>query len=131
MRMLLQRPPITSFVLIPNLTLFGSLTRFLPRQSEASVSDLNKEIAKAKSQQSRGLNDPTALRALLGTVPGMGSSDLARQMDGVERMSRAAEPGQGGKKPEDMTPEELVSCGIRLFQVSLKPCFTDVHDFIA
>ena len=32
---------------------------------------------------------------------------MARQMDGIERMSRAAETGQGGKRPEDMTPEEL------------------------
>lgn len=40
-------------------------------------------------------------------IPGVGGSDLSRQMDGVERLSRAAEPGQGGKRPEDMTPEEL------------------------
>lgn len=31
---------------------------------------------------------------------------MARQMEGIEQMSRAAQTGQG-KRPEDMTPEEL------------------------
>ena len=38
---------------------------------------------------------------------GLGGSDISNQMDGVERTSRASQPGGGGKKPEDMTPEEL------------------------
>lgn len=64
-------------------------------------------MTKARSQQSRGIDNSPALRELLFSVPGMSGSDMARQMDGIERMSRAAQPGQGGKRPEDMSPEEL------------------------
>lgn len=38
---------------------------------------------------------------------GLGGSDLSREMDGVENLSRAGAPGGGGKKPEEMSPEEL------------------------
>lgn len=44
---------------------------------------------------------------MLFSIPGAGGSDMARQMDGVERLSRAGQPGSGGKRPEDMSPEEL------------------------
>ena len=43
------------------------------------------------------------------TVIGLGGSDISNQMEGVERLSRASQPGGGGKRPEDMTPEELHS----------------------
>ncbi len=38
---------------------------------------------------------------------GIGNTDLGRQMAHVERLSRSGEPGMPGKKPEDMSPEEL------------------------
>jgi hypothetical protein len=44
---------------------------------------------------------------MLSSMPGVGGSDMTREMDGVERLSRAGQPGGGGKRPEDMTPEEL------------------------
>jgi hypothetical protein len=42
---------------------------------------------------------------LLFSVPGGGGSEMAREMDGIERIR--AGPAQGGKRPEDMTPQEL------------------------
>ncbi|KAF8320481.1 heterokaryon incompatibility Het-C, partial [Clavulina sp. PMI_390] len=75
--------------------------------SEASINDLTKEMNKARGEANRGVGNSNNLRELLFAVPGVGGSDLARQMQGIEQMSRAAEPGQGGKRPEDMSPEEL------------------------
>jgi len=79
--------------------------------SEASVSDLNKELekARAKSVTSRsgsGSSDPgDVLRDLLFKIPGGGGSDMSREMDGINRIR--AGPSQGGKRPEDMSPQEL------------------------
>ncbi|KZV99953.1 Het-C-domain-containing protein [Exidia glandulosa HHB12029] len=76
--------------------------------SEASVSDLNREMSKA-SQKSRGgpggKDSSSMLRDLFFQLPGGGGNDMARDMDGIERL-RAA-PQQGGKKPEEMSPQEL------------------------
>jgi hypothetical protein len=44
---------------------------------------------------------------MLSSIPGVSGSDMGRQMDNVERLSRAGQPGGGGKRPEDMSPEEL------------------------
>ena len=73
------------------------------------MSDLTKAMDGARSQQSRsiGSSNNSILRDLFFQMPGVGSSDMAREMDGIERLSRSGQPGQGGKKPEDMTPEEL------------------------
>ncbi|KAF8800551.1 Het-C-domain-containing protein [Phlegmacium glaucopus] len=84
--------------------------------SEASVTDLNKELAKARSKslesQSRGgpgANSPAdVLRGLLFTLPGGTGSDMSRDLDSIERM-RAGPTSGGGKRPEDMTPQELHS----------------------
>jgi Heterokaryon incompatibility protein Het-C len=78
-------------------------------QSESCVTDLNKELDNA-SDRSRGApgssgNPGDALRELLFKIPGNGGGDMSREMDGIERIQ--TDPSQGGKKPEDMTPQEL------------------------
>lgn len=45
------------------------------------------------------------LRDLLFKLPGGAGGDMSREMEGIERI-RAA-PSQGGKRPEDMSPQEL------------------------
>ncbi|KAF8328217.1 uncharacterized protein EI90DRAFT_2926740 [Cantharellus anzutake] len=72
--------------------------------SQASVSDLNKELQRAKVQ-SRSTGGGSELRSLMNQIPGIGSTDLGRQMNDVERLGA----GDAGKKPEEMSPEELYS----------------------
>lgn len=71
------------------------------------MSDLNREMAKAsqKSRSGPGGNDSSLLRDLFFQLPGGGGNDMARDMDGIERLR--AGPQQGTKKPEDMSPQEL------------------------
>ncbi|KAG6843354.1 hypothetical protein H0H87_005519 [Tephrocybe sp. NHM501043] len=77
--------------------------------SQASVSDLNKSIDKARSaatSSARGKSEGDVLRDLLFSIPGMGGGgEISREMDAVERIR--AGPQAGGKRPEDMTPQEL------------------------
>ncbi|KAJ7892896.1 heterokaryon incompatibility protein HET-C [Mycena olivaceomarginata] len=67
---------------------------------------LNKELDKAHStsRSGGGANPGSVLRDLLFSVPGGGGSEMAREMEGIERIR--AGPAQGGKRPEDMTPQE-------------------------
>jgi hypothetical protein len=72
------------------------------------VTDLNKELDKAKSRSRGGPggdNSGDALRNLLFTLPGGAGGDMSRDMEGIERIR--AGPSQGGKRPEDMSPQEL------------------------
>ncbi|KIJ15941.1 hypothetical protein PAXINDRAFT_168915 [Paxillus involutus ATCC 200175] len=72
--------------------------------SEASVSDLNKELDKARSKSTtRGPAD--TLRDLFVKIPGGGGNEMTREMEGIERIR--AGPAQGGKRPEDMSPQEV------------------------
>jgi hypothetical protein len=78
--------------------------------SEASVSDLNRELDNARSRErggpgSSGGNPTDVLRDLLFKLPGGGGGEMTRELDGVERIR--AGPSQGGKRPEDMSPQEL------------------------
>ncbi|KAJ7906270.1 heterokaryon incompatibility protein HET-C [Mycena leptocephala] len=78
--------------------------------SQASVSDLNKELDKARStSNTRGgpgsMDSSSVLRDLLFKLPGGSGSEMTREMEGIERIR--AGPSQGGKRPEDMTPQEL------------------------
>ncbi|EGO03783.1 hypothetical protein SERLA73DRAFT_165377 [Serpula lacrymans var. lacrymans S7.3] len=76
--------------------------------SEASVSDLNKELDKARSKSmSSGPNSVDTLRDLLFKIPGGGGGQMTREMEGIERIR--AGPAQGGKRPEDMSPQEIHS----------------------
>ena len=76
------------------------------------MTDLNAELDKAKAKsggtsRSGGGQDAFAnLRDLLFKLPG-GSDDreMQREMDSIERIR--AEPASGGKRPEDMSPQEL------------------------
>ncbi|KAF5345903.1 hypothetical protein D9758_011463 [Tetrapyrgos nigripes] len=88
-------------------SLLGEATDHL---SEASVSDLNKQLDKARSSdQARsgpGGGGPTsALRTLFSSIPGGEGNEMSRDMDSIERIR--AGPAQGGKRPEDMSPQEL------------------------
>lgn len=69
------------------------------------MSDLNKELDKARSKSGPGGANNNGLRDLFFQLPGGGGSELSREMEGVERIR--AGPSQGGKRPEDMSPQEL------------------------
>ncbi|KAL0960132.1 hypothetical protein HGRIS_011768 [Hohenbuehelia grisea] len=81
--------------------------------SEASVSDLNKELDKARQKSRSNTRGPggapsdpgDVLRDLLFSIPGGAGGDMSRDLEGIERIR--AGPAQGGKKPEEMSPQEL------------------------
>lgn len=82
--------------------------------TQASVSDLNKELDRARSiSQSQARSGPggnqvgptDVLRELLSTLPGGMGGEMSRELDTVERIR--AGPQQGGKPPEAMSPQEL------------------------
>ncbi|EAU89396.1 heterokaryon incompatibility protein HET-C [Coprinopsis cinerea okayama7 len=81
--------------------------------SEASVSDLNRELDKARSKaqtQTRGPGGPPcdpadALRDLFFAIPGGGGSEMSRDLDNIQRIR--AGPAAGGKNPDEMSPKEL------------------------
>ncbi|KAF7351244.1 hypothetical protein MSAN_01555900 [Mycena sanguinolenta] len=77
--------------------------------SQASVSDLNKELDKARSTSTRsgpGSTDPASvLRDFFFKLPGGTGLEMSREVDSIERIR--AGPSQGGKRPEEMTPQEL------------------------
>ncbi|KAI0254644.1 heterokaryon incompatibility protein Het-C-domain-containing protein [Lactifluus subvellereus] len=76
--------------------------------SEASVSDLNKAVASARSRSAPGERSPSdTLRDLLFRLPGGGGMEITRDMEGIERIRDA--PAHGGKPPEQMSPQELHS----------------------
>ncbi|KIJ38953.1 hypothetical protein M422DRAFT_33009 [Sphaerobolus stellatus SS14] len=76
--------------------------------SQASVSDLNKELEKAREKSARGGGDSSSmLRNLFTNIPGGSGNEMVRDMDSVNRIR--AGPSAGGKRPEDMTPQELHS----------------------
>ncbi|THU82295.1 Het-C-domain-containing protein [Dendrothele bispora CBS 962.96] len=88
-------------------SLLGEATDHL---SEASVTDLNKQLDKARSsEQARsgpgGSGPSSALRTLFSAIPGGAGNDMTRDMDNIDRIR--AGPAQGGKRPEDMSPQEL------------------------
>ncbi|KAF8518353.1 Het-C-domain-containing protein [Hysterangium stoloniferum] len=72
----------------------------------ASVSDLNKELSSARNKSiSRGGDSSSTLRDLFMTIPGGGGGEMSREMASVEQIR--AGPAAGGKRPEDMSPQEL------------------------
>ncbi|KAF4618696.1 hypothetical protein D9613_010141 [Agrocybe pediades] len=91
-------------------SLLGEATDHL---SSASVTDLNKELDKARSKsmsQTRGpggqsLSPADVLRDLFFNIPGGSGSDMSRDLDNIERIR--AGPAAGGKDPEQMSPQEL------------------------
>ncbi|XP_006463378.1 hypothetical protein AGABI2DRAFT_225120 [Agaricus bisporus var. bisporus H97] len=92
-------------------SLLGEATDHL---SEASVTDLNRELdhARSKSIESTARSGPgggndvaSTLRGMFTSLPGGAGGDLSRDMDSIERIR--AGPAAGGKRPEDMSPQEL------------------------
>ncbi|KAG6873655.1 hypothetical protein C0995_012588 [Termitomyces sp. Mi166 len=90
--------------------------------SQASVTDLNKSIDSAKSRSSsssssRAMDPGAVLRDLFFSIPGGGGGELSREMEAVERIRATGQgggadwggQGQGGKRPEEMSPQELHS----------------------
>ncbi|OBZ67753.1 hypothetical protein A0H81_12495 [Grifola frondosa] len=77
--------------------------------SQASVTDLNAELNKAREKSGPGgpggPSPADTLRDLLFKLPMGDSGETQREMEGVERIR--AGPSQGGKRPEDMSPQEL------------------------
>lgn len=76
------------------------------------MTDLNQELdkARARSQGSKGepgFGTAGALRQLFSALPGSMGNTMSRDMENVERIR--AGPAQGGKRPEDMSPQELHS----------------------
>ncbi|KAG6827329.1 hypothetical protein H0H92_012203 [Tricholoma furcatifolium] len=96
-------------------SLLGEATDHL---SQASVSDLNKALDNARSSAASsgtrggpggGRSQGDVLRDLLFSVPGLTGGDLSREMDAVERIRASSAPQGGGKRPEEMSPQELHS----------------------
>ncbi|KAF8527105.1 heterokaryon incompatibility protein Het-C-domain-containing protein [Gautieria morchelliformis] len=73
--------------------------------SQASVSDLNKELSSARSKSSNGADSSSVLRGLLLKLPSGAGGEITREMEGVERIR--AGPSGGGKRPEEMSPQEM------------------------
>ncbi|TFK38110.1 heterokaryon incompatibility protein Het-C-domain-containing protein [Crucibulum laeve] len=81
--------------------------------SSASVTDLNKELENARSKQQSERSGPggapsdpgDVLRSLFFTLPGGSGSEMSRDMEAVDRIR--AGTATGGKRPEDMSPQEL------------------------
>lgn len=69
--------------------------------SSASVSDLNKEIEKAKSRPADRSID--GLRDMLFQLPGGDGNTLSRDMDDINNIRAAP----GGQDPSNMSPQEL------------------------
>ncbi|KAF8186977.1 heterokaryon incompatibility protein Het-C-domain-containing protein [Mycena galopus ATCC 62051] len=75
--------------------------------SQASVSDLNKELDRARSVSTTRSGPDSAssvsvLRDLLFKLPDGSGSEMTREVEGIERIREG-----GGKRPQDMTPQEL------------------------
>lgn len=78
------------------------------------MTDLNRELdhARSKSIESTARSGPgggndvaSTLRGMFTSLPGGAGGDLSRDMDSIERIR--AGPAAGGKRPEDMSPQEL------------------------
>lgn len=66
---------------------------------------MNKELSSACSKSNRGSDSCSVLRDLFLKLPGGAGGEMARDMEGVERIR--AGPNSDGKKPENMSPQEL------------------------
>ena len=74
------------------------------------MTDLNAELNKAREKSGGTSRDGSSasasnLRSLLSALPGGSDGEMERDMESVERIR--AGPAQGGKKPEEMSPQEL------------------------
>ncbi|TFK19444.1 Het-C-domain-containing protein [Coprinopsis marcescibilis] len=105
--------------------------------SSASVTDLNKELDRARTtarSTTRGPGGPPcdpadALRDIFFTIPGAGH-ELSRDLDNIQRIR--AGPAQGGKTPEQMSPKEIHSVlwQVLMFRDSVSKKITKTIDKI-
>ncbi|OAX41617.1 Het-C-domain-containing protein [Rhizopogon vinicolor AM-OR11-026] len=82
--------------------MFSLLGEATDHISEASVNDLNKEFDRARS---RSTSSSDMLRDAFVKLPGGSGDKMERDMEGIERMRAGI--GQGGKQPQDMSPQEM------------------------
>ncbi len=73
---------------------------------------MNQELDKARARSRGAGGEPGfgtagALRQLFSALPGGMGSTMSRDMENIDRLR--AGPAQGGKRPEDMSPQELHS----------------------
>lgn len=76
------------------------------------MTDLNRQIDAARSKTRGSLNGPgqdpaSLLRDLFLSVPGGMSNDISRDMENMGRLR--AGTSADGKRPEEMSPQELHS----------------------
>ena len=76
------------------------------------MTDLNRQIDAARSKTRGSLNDPSQdpaslLRDLFLSVPGGMSNEISRDMENMRRLR--AGTSADGKRPEEMSPQELHS----------------------
>jgi hypothetical protein len=77
------------------------------------VTKLNQELDRVRARaRSQGTGEPrihtaSTLRQQFSTIPGGVDDAMLRDMENVERVRTG--PAQGGKSPDDMTPQELHS----------------------
>ncbi|WVQ78200.1 hypothetical protein IAT38_000283 [Cryptococcus sp. DSM 104549] len=84
-------------------SLMGEATDHL---SQASVSDLSKQMTNARSISEGQSSSADTLRQLFFSIPGGEGNDMTREMDGIQNM-RAGQPG--GVDPSTMSAQELHS----------------------
>ncbi|KIR24943.1 heterokaryon incompatibility protein HET-C [Cryptococcus deuterogattii LA55] len=82
-------------------SLMGEATDHL---SQASVSDLSKQMTNARSISEGQSNSADTLRQLFFSIPGGEGDSMTRDMEGIQNM-RAGQPG--GVDPSTMSPQEL------------------------
>lgn len=67
------------------------------------MSDLSKELSNARAKSADGTS--AVLHQLIRSIPGSSGSDLSRDVDRMDQIR--AGPEAGGKRPEEMSPQEL------------------------
>ncbi|KAG1753537.1 Het-C-domain-containing protein [Suillus paluster] len=82
--------------------IFSLLGEATDHISEASVTDLNKELDRARSKST---SSGDVLRDAFLKLPGGSGDKMSRDMEGIERMRAGV--ARGDKRPEDMSPQEL------------------------
>ena len=80
---------------------------FLTKQTRLGLKDIDSIKEYNGISSKRMLHSYDECRDLLFKLPGGNSGEMEREMESVERIR--AGPQQGGKRPEDMTPQELHS----------------------
>lgn len=81
-------------------SLLGEATDHL---SQTSIEELDTQISTANKKRSTGGGSPTDIKNIASRIPGVGGSDMDRDMANMDR-SRASSQG---KDPNNMSPQEI------------------------